>query len=225
MYNVLVIEDDPNIAALHRQFIIRDKRFQVLGTAGHLAQARELLTQTAFDLVIVDNYLPDGLGINFLPELNELTYRPESMLVTAANDVETVQKALRYGAFDYLVKPLDYQRLAHSLDKYCLIQHTLTHGQSLAQGELDALFQHGDTTRKNSCTDAYTLKQIVDQFNHANVELSVSAIAERFAISKSTARRYLDQAVNNNTLEAFLAHGKVGRPTRIYRRPSHIRHS
>ncbi|NVD06003.1 response regulator [Vibrio sp. JPW-9-11-11] len=219
MHNVLIIEDDSDIATLHRQFIARDKRFQRLDTCVSLAEAKQHLTECAYDLVLIDNYLPDGLGIDFLPQLHGLPHRPESILVTAANDVETVQKALRHGVFDYLVKPVDYQRLANSLDKYCMMQHTLTHGQSLQQTELDSLFQRGEVQRKNGAADAYTLRQIVDQFSHANIELSVSDIAERFSISKSTARRYLDTGVDQGDLEAFLAHGRVGRPTRIYRRP------
>ncbi|KHD23921.1 chemotaxis protein CheY [Vibrio caribbeanicus] len=218
MFNVLIIEDDRNIAALHSQFISRDNRFQVLAIAESLAQAHSKLAQTVFDLVIIDNYLPDGLGIDFLQQMRKLPNPPESILVTAANDVETVQKALRCGALDYLVKPLDYQRFAQSLEKFALVQHTLSHGISLAQGELDALFQKGVPSNKKSSTDAHTLKQILDEFYHANVELSVSAIAESFSISKSTARRYLDKGVEQGELEAFLAHGKVGRPTRIYRR-------
>lgn len=222
MHNVLIIEDDNDIAVLHRQFIARDKRFQRQDICASLSQAKPLLEQINYDVVIVDNYLPDGLGIDFLPFLHSLHHRPEIILVTAANDVETVQKALRCGAFDYLVKPLDYQRLANSLDKFCMMQHTLRHGQSLQQTELDVLFQRGQAGRKNSGTDAYTLRQIIDQFSHANIELSVSDIAARFSISKSTARRYLDTAVEQGDLEAFLAHGRVGRPTRIYRSPQYL---
>lgn len=218
MHNVLIIEDDQNIAALHSQFIARDKRFQTITTVANLAQARTRLATEVYDLIIVDNYLPDGLGLDLLKDIQGLLKRPESILVTAANDVDTVQKALRFGAFDYLIKPLDYQRLAHSLDKYCLMQHTLSHGDSLVQGELDALFQRGDKVKKSPSTDAHTLRQIINLFHHSHVELSVSCVAESFAISKSTARRYLDKGVEQGELEAFLAHGKVGRPTRIYRR-------
>ncbi|KGY12485.1 chemotaxis protein CheY [Vibrio tubiashii] len=222
MYNVLIIEDDSDIASLHRQFIRRDNRFQHIEIAGSLAQARKLLEKTRFDLAIVDNYLPDGLGIDLIADMQRWAQRPESVLVTAASDVDTVQKALRFGAFDYLVKPLDYQRLNQSLEKFCTTQHTLNHGQKLLQDELDDLFQRGQVKLKPKSADLYTLKQIISQFNHAHVEMSVSAIADIFAISKSTARRYLDTAVDNGDLEAFLEHGKVGRPTRIYRRPKKV---
>ncbi|KOO07165.1 response regulator [Vibrio hepatarius] len=219
MFKVLIIEDDRDIAALHAHFIEKDTRFQVLGIAANLANARELLAITHVDLLVVDNYLPDGLGVEFLLELLSSPKKPQCILVTAANDVTTVQNALRYGALDYLVKPLDYSRLAESLDKYCLMQQTLTQGCKLAQGAVDTLFHNQRAQQKSTTTDAYTLKQIVDQFHHANVEMTVSSIAKSFGISKSTARRYLDKAVEDGELIAFLEHGKVGRPTRIYRRP------
>lgn len=217
MFNVLIVEDDKDIAALHVHFIQKDERFQVLGVAANLEKAREISAIAHVDLLIVDNYLPDGLGVELVREL--LPKRSECILVTAANDVETVQKALRYGALDYLVKPLDYSRLKQSLDKFCVVKQTFNEGRHLAQGAVDALFRSNQTTKKTNCTDEYTLNQVVAQFHHANVDKTVSEVAQSFGISKSTARRYLDKAVENGDLIAFLEHGKVGRPTRIYRRP------
>ncbi|WGW01013.1 response regulator [Vibrio sp. YMD68] len=220
MYKVLILEDDADIAALHSHFISRDKRFRVLGCIPTLKQAREALAITAVDLLIVDNYLPDGVGVDVFSSLQQLDKCPEAILVTAANDADTVQKALRHGAFDYLIKPLDYTRLMKSLDKFCEVQKTLAQSNQFAQGDLDQLFHHDSSGLKRLATDEHTLRQIVDQFCHSHIEMNVSTIAEIFGISKSTARRYLDKAVEQGDLDAFLAHGKVGRPTRIYRRPS-----
>lgn len=219
MFNVLIVEDDKDIAALHAHFIQQDERFQVLGTAVNLARAREVISVVQVDLLIVDNYLPDGLGVEFVRELLSLPKRSECILVTAANDVDTVQKALRYGALDYLVKPLDYSRLKDSLNKFCLVQQTLKERKSLAQGVVDSLFHRSHQSKRSACTDEYTLKQVIEQFHNANIDKTVSEVAESFGMSKSTARRYLDKAVENGDLIAFLEHGKVGRPTRIYRRP------
>lgn len=219
MFNVLIVEDDKDIAALHAHFIQKDERFQVVGIAASIEKAREMSSVAHVDLLIVDNYLPDGLGVELVRELLLLPKRSECILVTAANDVETVQKALRYGALDYLVKPLDYSRLKQSLDKFCLVKQTFNEGTCLAQGVVDALFRSSQTSKKSTCTDEYTLNQVIAQFHHANVDKTVSEVAQSFGISKSTARRYLDKAVENGDLIAFLEHGKVGRPTRIYRRP------
>lgn len=221
MLNVLVVEDDDEIATLHAHFMSKDPRFKVLSIAATLAQARDIVNAVPIDLIIVDNYLPDGLGVDFVLELLHKPKRPECILVTAANDASTVQKALRFGAFDYLVKPLDYRRLAASLERFWTMEQQLHGDKSLAQKEVDQLFSLGRPSMKSpSSTDLYTLKQIVAQFTNTNVEQTVSSIAQSFGMSKSTARRYLDKAVEEGELIAFLEHGKVGRPTRIYRRPS-----
>ncbi len=220
MLKVLIVEDDADIAALHAHFIRQDARFSAISLAADLAKARELVEIAAFDLVIVDNYLPDGLGVEFIRELLVREKKPECILVTAANDAETVQKALRYGAFDYLIKPLDYRRLEESLNKFCSLKKQWVTEKAFDQKALDTLFSGGVSPKKRESTDDFTLRQIIDQFTHAHVELTVTAIAEAFGMSKSTARRYLDRAVEQGELVAFLEHGKVGRPTRVYRRPA-----
>lgn len=60
MLKVLIVEDDADIAALHAHFIRQDARFSAISLAADLAKARELVEIAAFDLVIVDNYLPMG---------------------------------------------------------------------------------------------------------------------------------------------------------------------
>ncbi|MDX1304416.1 response regulator [Photobacterium sp.] len=220
MLKVLIVEDDKDIAALNSYFVNKDSRFKVLGVAGNLAEAREFVEAVVPDLVIVDNYLPDGLGVELVLELLNRPNYPECILITAANDSETVQKAHRYGAFDYLVKPLDYSRLSESLGRLWDLKHHVKSSKHFRQNELDRLFNASKSPIKsNASTDAYTLKQIIEHFGHAHIEHTSNSIAAEFGISKSTARRYLDKAVEDGDLIAFLAHGKVGRPTRVYRRP------
>ncbi|VEA41127.1 transcriptional regulator CriR [Salmonella enterica subsp. enterica] len=59
----------------------------------------------------MDNYLPDGKGITLLHELMQSRYPGGVVFTTAASDMETVAEAVRSGAFDYLVKPIAYERL------------------------------------------------------------------------------------------------------------------
>ncbi len=221
MLKVLIVEDDNDIAALHAHFIAKDVNLQLVGVAVSFEMAKEMMAVAKPDLVIVDNYLPDGKGVDLVYEWLGLAHRPECILITAANDAQTVSLAHRYGAFDYLVKPVDYQRLALSLSRFVKVKQHLNKENRLQQSELDNLFYQAATTTAESTnhTDEFTLKQIVEQFSHAHVEQTASSIAQTMNISKSTARRYLDKAVERGELMAFLEHGKVGRPTRVYCRP------
>lgn len=58
------------------------------------------------NLILLDNFLPDGQGIELLRELTLGGYYDGIVFITAAYDIATVSEALRYGVFDYLIRPL-----------------------------------------------------------------------------------------------------------------------
>ncbi|BDP37644.1 response regulator [Vibrio parahaemolyticus] len=218
MIKVVIVEDDPNIAELHHHFIEQVEQYQVVGIAGSIHIAQQLVTHTKPDLVIVDNYLPDGQGVELVYQWLESDQKPECILVTAANDASTVQKAHRFGAFDYLVKPVDYSRLTESLLRFAKVKNHMHSQESFRQSQLDDLFHLGKGTPTDLAgLDPFMFRQVVDLFTHVHVEHTALSVSESLTISKSTARRYLDKAVEQGELVAFLEHGKVGRPTRVYR--------
>ncbi len=143
MIKVVIVEDDPNIAELHHHFIEQVEQYQVVGIAGSIHIAQQLVTHTKPDLVIVDNYLPDGQGVELVYQWLESDQKPECILVTAANDASTVQKAHRFGAFDFLVKPVDYSRLTESLLRFAKVKNHMRSQESFRQSQLDDLFHLG----------------------------------------------------------------------------------
>lgn len=218
MLSVIIVEDDPQIGGLHAQFVQQDGRFKVLAIVSTLADAQQMVAWAKPDLLIVDNYLPDGLGIELVRRLIDVQPRPECILVTAACDLETAQQAYRFGAFDYLVKPVDYRRLSESLQRFHRLHRLDASPKAVRQQDLDALF-HPQRGKPNSTIDDFTLEQMLEHFPHPHVEHTADSMALQLGISKSTARRYLDSAVEAGDILAYLEHGKVGRPTRVYRRP------
>ncbi|EFH74424.1 response regulator [Vibrio cholerae] len=218
MLNVIIVEDDPQIGGLHAQFVQQDERFKVLAMVSTLADAQKMVEWAKPDLVIVDNYLPDGLGIELVRALIDVQPKPACILVTAACDLETAQQAYRFGAFDYVVKPVDYRRLAESLQRFYRLRHPERFSKVVRQQDLDELF-HPQRSKPQTTIDDFTLEQMLEHFSHTNVEHTADSMALRLGISKSTARRYLDSAVEAGEITAYLEHGKVGRPTRVYRRP------
>lgn len=223
MLKVLIVEDDHEIAALHAHFVTKEPNLQLVGVAESVQIAKQMMNIAKPDLVIVDNYLPDGKGVDLVYQWLGLEHKPECILITAANDAQTVSLAHRYGAFDYLVKPVDYQRLSQSLERFIKVKQHLNCDNTLQQSELDNLFYQAPMSAEvPDNTDEFTLNQVVELFSHAHIEQTASSIAQMMNISKSTARRYLDKAVERGELMAFLEHGKVGRPTRVYCRPMNL---
>jgi DNA-binding NtrC family response regulator len=80
-------------------------------TADCLAAARQELAAASPDIVLIDVKLPDGSGLELLQELAGGEAPPEMILVTGQATVETAVEALRRGAADYLMKPVDFARV------------------------------------------------------------------------------------------------------------------
>ena len=104
----LVVDDDENIRAALTDLAKREG-FGSTG-AGSLAEARQRLKESRFDVVMTDLGLPDGNGLDLLADLPEPP-RPEVILITGNATVDSAIAAIRTGVLDYLEKPVDTRRL------------------------------------------------------------------------------------------------------------------
>ena len=103
MAYVLVIDDDS----------ITNQLFcDLVGQLGHesisasdLSEGRDKAARMPIDLVLLDVILPDGNGIETLPELLRSPSEPEVVMVTGQGDPEAAETAIRNGAWDYILKP------------------------------------------------------------------------------------------------------------------------
>jgi len=104
---VLMIEDDPAIQWLNRTALARHGIDTI--SAGTLAEARRMLSEP-FDLVLLDILLPDGSGLDFVPEIRAATAAPILMLTGERGDADIV-KGLLVGGDDYMTKPFKNEEL------------------------------------------------------------------------------------------------------------------
>jgi two-component system, OmpR family, response regulator RegX3 len=105
---VLVVEDEPSYQeALNIGLTVEG--FLVLG-ASNLAQARELMTNTRPDLVLLDVMLPDGSGIDYCREIFDSSRVPVIMVSARTSEVDIVL-GLEIGAADYVTKPYRLREL------------------------------------------------------------------------------------------------------------------
>ena len=115
---LLIVEDETPLAEMHAEYIRHIPGFSQILLAGNLAQARMMIERFKPGLILLDNYLPDGRGINLLHELVQAHYPGDVVFTTAASDMETVSEAVRCGVFDYLIKPIAYERLGQTLTPF-----------------------------------------------------------------------------------------------------------
>ncbi|TMQ53339.1 MAG: sigma-54-dependent Fis family transcriptional regulator [Candidatus Eisenbacteria bacterium] len=104
----LIIDDEAKSLAAMTE-LVEKEGFSTM-SAGSLAEARDQLAQTRPDVILVDQMLPDGNGLDLLQAL-EPGSRPEIILITGHASVDSAVAALRVGVLDYLTKPVDIRRL------------------------------------------------------------------------------------------------------------------
>ena len=99
----LVIEDDPEMAALVRSLLRR--RFSIDGDiAPDCASARRMLTERDYDIITLDYRLPDGAGLDLLDEITESLEHPPVIMVTGHGDEETAARSFQSRASGYVQK-------------------------------------------------------------------------------------------------------------------------
>ena len=106
---VAIIEDDPNLLDHFIETISGVVDLDLAGVASSLRGARELFKLRP-DLFLVDIGLPDGSGLDLVPEIKEVT-KAQVLIVTSFGDRQTVVGAIRAGADGYLVKDSDPEEL------------------------------------------------------------------------------------------------------------------
>ncbi|CAH0530856.1 Transcriptional regulatory protein DpiA [Allocatenococcus thiocycli] len=222
IYDVLIVEDETNIAEFHSYYLKQTKRFRPIGIATSIAEAKKMIQLLKPKLVLLDNYLPDGKGIEFLKDITATKQSPDVIFITAANDIETVRDGVRCGAFDYLLKPISYDRLTDSLERYLKYTSSLKASDNINQRHVDELFNFQSKSAQiqdlPKGIDELTLDKVSMAFDSSEVIYTAESLGSEIGISKTTARRYLEFLAAKGFLLALIQHGKVGRPERVYQR-------
>lgn len=107
--SILIIDDDHNVLDAVG-IVLMDAGFQVL-TAQNFAQSVMVLSNTPVDLVITDLCLPDGSGIDVIAHVKNETPETEVILMTAHGSLDVTIEAIKRGAYYYLEKPFQVDRL------------------------------------------------------------------------------------------------------------------
>ena len=104
-HSILIIDDEPN---LRRSLgLILQRAGYAITTAADAAEALHLLHAGAYDLTFLDIKLPDQNGIQLLPQIKDIYPEMPILILTAHATLDTAIGAVRLGARDYLLKPID----------------------------------------------------------------------------------------------------------------------
>lgn len=219
--DVLIVEDEAQLANIHADIARKNPYIRAVNHAVTLEQARALVHALRPHLVLLDNYLPDGRGISMMEDIVSDDLPSRVIFITAASDLETCAKAIRYGAFDYIIKPVSYDRLQMSIERFVrLLKSQIERTATITQHHVDTFFnlQAKDFRAEKHVKgiEPLTLERVRDLLRVANGVHTADSTARELGISKTTARRYLEFCVEIRLVRAEISYGHVGRPQRIY---------
>lgn len=113
---VLIVDDEPEICRLVQEILV-DEGYEVL-TAENASAAREKREEFNPDLILLDIWMPDTDGITLLKEwVDSQTSLPAVVMMSGHGNVETAVEAIRYGAYDFLEKPLSLAKLIVTVER------------------------------------------------------------------------------------------------------------
>ena len=110
MNHVLIVDDEAEIRE-SLESILREEDYLVT-TAATAGEALELLRDAAYDVVLLDIWLPDRDGLDTLTEIRQMeaTNVPEVVIISGHGTIEAAVRATKLGAYDFLEKPLSLDR-------------------------------------------------------------------------------------------------------------------
>jgi len=204
---VLVVDDDFRVANMHAEIVKTLPGFTVSGTANTLEGARKA---DPVDLALVDVYLPDGSGIDFVRERDG-----DSMVLSAATEAATIRSAMSAGAVSYLVKPFAPPELAARLAGYARYRKILS-GPNLTAGDvdaaLDALRPRIAAPPSATIAASSTKQSVLQALRSAQRPMSAAEVSAAIGISRATAQRYLAALATARDVTVGLRYGTTGRP-------------
>ncbi|MPM06873.1 Transcriptional regulatory protein DcuR [bioreactor metagenome] len=223
MIKVMIIEDDPMVRDINSRFLKRIDGFKLYKAVGNLTEAKQFIKSKKPDLILLDVFLPNENGIDFLKWLRSEEIKTDVILITADKTIERVQEAFRYGAVDYLIKPFNFERFKESLIQFKERYYEFKNIEEIEQSKLDKLILNSEVTQKEEGLakgfNKYTYKSLWNEIEKINGEYFTSEdMSERIKVARVTVRRYLEYMEKEGHLEKIVEYGKVGRPQHKFRK-------
>ncbi len=114
--SILLVDDEDNLRR-SLALILRREGYNV-ETAATVKEARQFLEASTFDLAFLDLKLPDANGLTLLPDLRSRYPDMPVVILTAHDNLDAAIEAVRKGAHDYLLKPLDPSLIIERVKEY-----------------------------------------------------------------------------------------------------------
>ncbi|PPA68902.1 response regulator [Jeotgalibacillus proteolyticus] len=220
MLRVLIAEDDFRVAGVHEGFLSKIEDSVLVGKTSTCAETINMIKKNKIDLILLDNYMPDGMGVDLIEEIRSQDEEVDIILVSAATEKEYMEKAIRKGVKGVIIKPATLERFIATLERYKKEKELFENASQIDQPFLDRYFgiqeQQKEEKPYAKGIDPLTLEKVKEILMSSSEGTSAEKMGEQMGASRTTARRYLEYLVSIDYCAAKLDYGIVGRPERNY---------
>jgi response regulator of citrate/malate metabolism len=237
MIRVLVVDDQPMVATVHREMVNGADGFRAVAVAHNGRTALARVVHGDIDLVLLDLTMPGMDGLEVCRRLHAMAEPPDVIVVTAVRDMTAVHAAVRHGAALYIVKPFTACDLRERLRQYASFRRSATAGTAVDQKEIDQALATlrvpappavPKSLSPESLDAVRTVLREARETSDLRVPgspespevpegLTASEAAERTGMARVTARRYLEHLVTDGICVREPVYGRTGRPLLRYR--------
>ena len=225
MYHVIIVEDDPMVAFINRQYLQSDPLFVLDQTFTNGKDAIRYLETHKVDLTVVDYYMPLMNGMDFVKACRARGIDTYLVMITAANSADDFTTAISNGVMDYIVKPFSFERFQETLVKFKQVHEMKGSSARLSQEEIDQLIARRAAVPKDQSSDEPikgihprtlgTMREFLT--SHSEEYLSSEEISKSVGLSRITVRRYLNYLLENGEIVSIVDYATGGRPSLRYR--------
>lgn len=203
MKRVLVVDDEQLILKIISDILAKEG-YEVL-VANNCEKAADLLKTTSFDVVLSDIKMPLKSGIDLLEEIKNKDPNIPVILMTGFASLETAVEAVQNGAFDYLIKPLDYGKLKsvieHAADRYKLYRENTRLMRDLKELNTNLEIKVRERNRELENTLNSTIESIITTDRDLAIVSSNPKTAEIFGKEcRGEKLSWLFQGINFDTI-------------------------
>lgn len=193
MAKILIIDDEKSIRKTLRE-ILEYEKYQVEEAADG-SEGIELVKKEKYDIILCDIKMPKMDGIEVLDKIMQLSADTPVVMISGHGNIETAVEAVKKGAFDFIAKPLDLNRLLvtirNAMDKSTLVTETKVLKKKVSKtfdmvGESKAIAQIKEMIERVAPTDARVLitggngsgKELVARWLHEKSNRSNAPLVE-----------------------------------------------
>ena len=119
-HTILVVDDEPDLEALVRQRMRRDiraGRYTFLFAHNGTEALQRMDEHPEIELILTDINMPEMDGLALLESISKLDADVRSVVISAYGDMQNIRTAMNRGAFDFIIKPVDFSDLRVTIDR------------------------------------------------------------------------------------------------------------